>query len=359
MSYTRSFPPNQLQNLVFCRALACVLVVLLHVAALGFHQWDKNWWASNTYDGLARISVPLFLMLSGALLLHKREPLGVFFKKRFRRILPPLIGWSFFYLIWNQLRNPDPPFLPRVIVQSFYTPTGHHLWYLYALIGIYLTIPFLRVFYQHSTGKEKQLWLLLWTSINGGLIFFPTASVIQSQYALFSFIGLIGYVFVGAWIMEWQPRRTYSIGAVLSLISGSLVTLLGTYWLSRSQAKPSVLFYDYLSLNVILAATSAFYLIVHYAHRWPKPTGLTLWLSTHSLTIYGIHVFFIQLYTPLYQKFSFIIQGWWLIPIFTFFILIQIGIVILIRRLLVSIHTLFTGFSPRHEPTSTTSSPKQ
>ena len=96
MSYTRSFPPNQLQNLVFCRALACVLVVLLHVAALGFHQWDKNWWASNTYDGLARISVPLFLMLSGALLLHKREPLGVFFKKRFRRILPPLIGWSLF-----------------------------------------------------------------------------------------------------------------------------------------------------------------------------------------------------------------------------------------------------------------------
>ena len=43
------------------------------------------WWTSNIYDSISRSAVPLFVMLSGALLLQPtkvNEPLGVFFKKR-------------------------------------------------------------------------------------------------------------------------------------------------------------------------------------------------------------------------------------------------------------------------------------
>src|SRR5690606_15327951 len=85
------------------RVTACFMVIFLHVAAIGFHDFVPGWWASNVYDSLLRSCVPLFLMLTGALLLRKEEPLHDFFSRRFSRIVPPFLFWSFFYLGWRQL----------------------------------------------------------------------------------------------------------------------------------------------------------------------------------------------------------------------------------------------------------------
>ena len=91
------------------RVLAIALVILLHAAAFPYVipqdvtptvMWD--WWTVNIYDALGRVSVPLFAMLSGALLLDPvkvEEPLRVFFKKRFNRIGLPIIFWSVAFLL--------------------------------------------------------------------------------------------------------------------------------------------------------------------------------------------------------------------------------------------------------------------
>src|SRR3546814_10576210 len=84
---------------------ACFMVVVLHVAAMNFGVFDNQWWASNFYDSLTRSCVPVFLMISGVLLLGKQETLAVFFRKRFARILPPLLFWSLFYMSWNTWRG--------------------------------------------------------------------------------------------------------------------------------------------------------------------------------------------------------------------------------------------------------------
>src|SRR3546814_5311212 len=60
---------------------ACFMVVVLHVAAMNFGVFDHQWWASNFYDSLTRSCVPVFLMISGVLLLGKQETLAVFFRK--------------------------------------------------------------------------------------------------------------------------------------------------------------------------------------------------------------------------------------------------------------------------------------
>lgn len=58
---------------------ACFMVVVLHVAAVEFHDFDERWWASNFYDSFTRTCVPLFLMITGVLLLGRQEELPVFF----------------------------------------------------------------------------------------------------------------------------------------------------------------------------------------------------------------------------------------------------------------------------------------
>src|SRR5689334_17216456 len=72
------------------RALAISMVVFLHVAAEPFYLGAKlgtyDWWVANVYDSSVRICVPLFFMLTGHLLLRSTDPVGVFYRKRARRI---------------------------------------------------------------------------------------------------------------------------------------------------------------------------------------------------------------------------------------------------------------------------------
>jgi len=69
--------------------LACFMVILLHVSGVLYGTLDDKWWSGNVYDSITRSSVPLFLMIAGAILLPKQENLWDFFSKRLGRIIPP------------------------------------------------------------------------------------------------------------------------------------------------------------------------------------------------------------------------------------------------------------------------------
>ena len=78
------------------RVAAIVAVVLLQVSASVVTQAPLGstvWWVGNGYDALVRWCVPVFVMVSGALLLdaRKTESLATFFRKRAARIGLPLL----------------------------------------------------------------------------------------------------------------------------------------------------------------------------------------------------------------------------------------------------------------------------
>ena len=76
------------------RALAILLVLLAHTIQNFPVQVD--YLASPTllsYLTISRMGVPLFFMLSGALLIGKDYTLSEFFKKRFTRVLIPAVFW--------------------------------------------------------------------------------------------------------------------------------------------------------------------------------------------------------------------------------------------------------------------------
>ena len=57
------------------------------------------WWIGHIYDTLGRFCVPVFVMLSGALLLHRESSLAQFFSRRFLRIILPFLFWSVVYAL--------------------------------------------------------------------------------------------------------------------------------------------------------------------------------------------------------------------------------------------------------------------
>lgn len=92
------------------RIIAIYAVVFLHVSAgvvIGNDVGTEYWWVGNVYDSAVRWCVPVFVMISGALLLdpNKQEDLATFYTKRLSRILVPIIFWSAFFLAWAFLKG--------------------------------------------------------------------------------------------------------------------------------------------------------------------------------------------------------------------------------------------------------------
>nr|WP_308217632.1 acyltransferase family protein [Paenalcaligenes niemegkensis] len=89
------------------RWLAALAVVLLHCAAVpltrALDHGSVDWQWANVYDAATRWCVPVFVMISGVLLLNpdKQESVKRFYLRRARRILPATLFWTVFYLLWG------------------------------------------------------------------------------------------------------------------------------------------------------------------------------------------------------------------------------------------------------------------
>src|ERR1700743_2355755 len=91
------------------RLIALYAVIVLHCTAPVL-RFDKvplaDWWVADFYKGLVRFAVPVFVMITGALLLHKKYEIGNFLKKRLLRVVVPFLFWSLVY-IWYSWYNED------------------------------------------------------------------------------------------------------------------------------------------------------------------------------------------------------------------------------------------------------------
>jgi surface polysaccharide O-acyltransferase-like enzyme len=295
------------RRLSLLRVIACLMVVTLHVSGEAYGRWDADWWAGNVYDSLVRACVPLFFMITGATLLGRSEPLGIFLRKRAARLLPPLLLWSTFYLWWLWKNGAGPK---NWFAEVLSGPTMFHLWFFYALVGLYALVPVLRRFHQNATDAEKRWVLGLWLLVASILPTVQNLSTGQAcaghlapgtlpvTYHLTYFGGYVGYLLLGAFLAD-RPHHSKSLGlGVFALASAA--TMVGNYWLSTKNGKPCEFFLVYLTPFVVAAAYGLFTALMA-ARTGPGSKALNA-IADCTLGIYGLHVFIID---PVFQR-----QGW-------------------------------------------------
>ena len=126
------------------RIISSFSVILIHISGeyyLNLNINDPNWKIAFYYNGIARVGLQIFFMISGALFLSKEITLNIIITKYIKKILIHLIIWSFIYSIYDiDLSNKIN--INKIIIKFF---NGHyHLWYLYSTIELYIISPFLR-----------------------------------------------------------------------------------------------------------------------------------------------------------------------------------------------------------------------
>lgn len=305
---------NRLQYISYLRVLATCSVVLIH-ASTGylnvFTAQGFDWNYANLLNSFTRFSVPLFVMLSGALLIPKEESLNYFYSHRLLKLLWPFLFWLCIYLVYYFYRYTNFEVLPfsRVVEISWdkllHGPSAH-LWYLYMILGLYLAMPFLQRMVQAMSGLELKCFLLLWfislILLNKRLL--PYMPAIDLSF----FYGYVGYLLLGYWLSTVTCKlsaRFWAIGFLLL----ALATAGGTYLLSLSAKQYDSLLYGYLFPNNALMAACAFLFFKQLA----VPERLPSWVALIDKYSFGIYLSHILVLNYLHPKLD--LPTLWKIPL--------------------------------------------
>jgi surface polysaccharide O-acyltransferase-like enzyme len=300
----------------FIRTVAIVLVILLHAAIEPVQLADEMspagvslWWTVNVYSSLARPAVPLFVMLSGVLLLQPSkaaEPLKDFFKKRMKRIATPFLFWGIIYFIWRFLVNQE-PFSYEQVITGVLTGPYYHFWFLYMLIGLYLITPILRVVVAHAEWKTSKYFLLLWFIGTAVIPLIALSGTFYVNNSIFIMTGWIGYFFLGAYVhrIHFRPIILY-----LTLVLGILGTIVGTYIVTGALgARQGQVINDPASISSIAASVTLFLILSTFPFARIKSQNshinrMIRYISQNTLAIYLLHVIVLGTFQKGYLGFN-------------------------------------------------------
>jgi surface polysaccharide O-acyltransferase-like enzyme len=307
------------------RVFATLGVVLLHVAAQIWGYADpqtKAWIAANGYNSLVRWTVPVFVMISGALFLapDKEISLKKLYGKNILRLAIAFLFWSLIYACYTLIGGFDAARFFATLING-----NGHLWFLPMMIGLYMAIPFFRLITKEE--KLTRYFLILAAIFNiGAYTLFSIILPLLPDTPLATFITLL--------------QKNYSNMAMQVVGGYSFYFVLGYYLHSRPKTQKKH-WGAYLFGTLGLATT---FLLCHYAPFW---TGLKQLKIYHNysvwvaLTSIGIFLFFKDFCPTIQgraQKILLTLSQW----SFGVYLCHELLIKILAKSILPAAHPLFT-----------------
>lgn len=222
-------------------------------------------------DALCRWSVPVFVMISGYFLLDPIKTINLkqLFTKNILRIVISFICWSVLY---------------AVLLNKNFLPVGSqegHFWYLNMLIGLYLSIPILRLIAQNKI--ILKYFCIVWILYR---IYLFIGNYIDLPFDIdsFVFVEYFGYALLGYYIKSTHiaSKIRYVIYAL------GIFSILLTIYMGITSPSGSTIYFGYTSPNVIFTSIAIFL----FFHRNSMKTSarLTNIVSEISACTYGIYL---------------------------------------------------------------------
>lgn len=312
-------PTNNYSRIIYLdilRIIATIAVIFTHVSAMHLEDLSCNstdWQIHNIYASLSRWSVPIFLMISGALFLNhdKNVKISILYKKNILRIMTALIVWSFLYAIFQYLTIERYHNLSSIIGLTI---IGHyHLWFLYLILGIYISLPVLVKISENKnvlhyfmlasfiftfilpliteTGKNI-LPRQVWDSFNAHPYFLEAINHNYNFFCPHIFIGYVFYFMFGHYLNIKEINTTLIRFIAFGGLLGAIGIILGTYFSTSSQNEFSGSFYHYLNICPLFEATAIFCFVKYIPHHHGR---INVMLSKASFGTYLIHPMLIEI----------------------------------------------------------------
>lgn len=311
----------------YLRSMSMIMVILIHVANIYSRDFDiisnTSFLFSLIYNTISRISVPLFFMISGALLLDRKFDKDKYLKRIYKYLLL-IVAWDIIYLLWEYF------FLGITYDNLFLLlikPYRAHLWFLYTIFIIYLLQPFIKLFLDKLSRNFKIFFFILWLILSTLSMY---NSLISGGFTIFSDIG---YFVIGKYLYDFlkkQDLTKYNFIIIIMFIFSVAASIFLNYKASLQFNMFYNMFFAYRTPYIILSSFLIFILFYNLFHL-KKPSKIILLLSDLSLGIYLIHGIFLDITSQMFNYDN--INALFGIPLFSFLILLcSAGTVYLLKK---------------------------
>ncbi len=292
------------------RSIAIISVVLMHASSMIQQSYSGNYsdfsyQFTNVFNSITRFAVPLFIMISGSLMLAK--------KTEYRDICSKVIHFMSVFVFWSLIYTiilidldafRGYTFKGLVVNTIIDSVIGHfHFWYLFLISGIYLLIPILKVI--ADTNDIKKVFIIFVFVIGFLLPTLCLNTTIQSiigTHVNDMSIGVLGghllYFLLGYWLKDCEFKSCKWI-YIATIIAGIYTILI-------SNIVPIVLGYEIPGLRGtctpnVLVLTVGIFLLVRQKYKDTDnevAAGISMILSKYSFGVYLIHMLVMNLIKP-------------------------------------------------------------
>lgn len=300
------------EQISYLRAISSLAIVVLHFAfsavLTGKSDTTKfNLFISNSISNMLMWAVPCFVMVTGLLLLNPEKEIG--YKKLFKnyifRMVALLIAFSLIYKMFDTYMNGEAISI-NVFLSGLWkaiTGTGWaHLWYIYMVISIYLTLPIYRRF---IVGCKKNTDIIYFMII---LLVFASAVPLLKYLdinlgfyiqitTIYSFYLVCGYA-----IGKGKVKLSIPLSWVLLFVT--LILNVGITYVKWIYGNEKIdIFNNYYSIIIVIQSISVFNIFMNIKKKRGFIDKILLSLDKHSLGIYLVHMIFIR-WLFRYRKFN-------------------------------------------------------
>ena len=279
------------------RLMAATAIIFVHFVqnvqtTLDAHVGSLAWWVTNFYLSFTMWGVPVFVMISGALLLSNErtyKDMGEFYSKRLKRLGIPILFWTCFYIVITYLKS-------KLLGHTFEFKTMaieliggrpyNHMWYLYMVFGLYVFTPYLRTITRYSSEKEIFILVVMLMTLSFLGVLTHNIHLHYSTIFIFMFPAYLAYFFAGHLIL----RTSYHIHTrylLLAIGFFGFLTALGQY--AYNIYGWDISFHHNFSFTMIPLSLSIMFFIKNIHTKIKIAESLRNKLATFTLGAYLIH----------------------------------------------------------------------
>lgn len=300
------------RDIALLRVVAIVGVVFIHVSGLTTNQQGLRgtavWWVAEVMNAGSRFCVPLFVMVSGALLLRPgtREPLAAFYRKRLDRLVPALLFWYLTYALFTQFVLDAPKRPLTVIAVALAGRTYTALYFFWLILGLYLVTPALRKVVADLEPRDvRRLALTVtavtcaWQTTTAFIGAHSRIGVVATPTAFTYWMPYVGYFLLGAALVQRPVPRSVAPRAAAAFLVATAVNV----WQASGHVPHALAWVSPVSYHGWLTAVATVSLFLLAAALLPASDarpgrlmrlvevmgGLTLGVFVmHLLVLYGL-----------------------------------------------------------------------
>ncbi|USD65382.1 acyltransferase [Vibrio sp. SCSIO 43136] len=301
------------------RFVAAIAVVAIHALGPYRHLLGEiptpEWIAAVGLNSLSRWAVPVFIMITGALMLSDKRPFDpvTFFKRRLGKVLVPFLVWSLFYAWFSgwSISGYAAQTSTQVLLEFFSHPTYYHLGFFYYFLPLYFVVPvfkWLMANYDHKAlAAYAGLWLLTTT-----LFLFKIDGPWSHELWLYA-----GYLLLGWYLYHVELTKRLMQGFVAAGIIAAIVTVMMVIEPSLALQEYKVgRWLSYKTINTIVIVAAIFIAARYFAPRLSEASKQVVsFVSQYSLGVYLLHPIF--LWPMIELEWYRLLPAWLSIPLWT------------------------------------------